>query len=61
MPVCLLPGDVDGSTTVNGADIAGFVRVKLGNPDAADNETCADYGTGTFEGDVAAFITDLLG
>ncbi|MBN2559938.1 MAG: exo-alpha-sialidase [Phycisphaerae bacterium] len=60
MPVCLLSGDVDGSSTVDGADIPGFVRVKLGNPKPGDNETCADYGTGTWEGDVAAFITDLL-
>lgn len=61
MPVCLLSGDVDGNSTVDGADLAGFVRIKLGAPDPTDNGTCADYGSGTFEGDVAAFVDDLLG
>ncbi len=59
-PVCETLGDVDGSTTVDGNDVAGFVRIKLGNPAPGDNELCADYGTGTLEDDVAAFIVDLL-
>jgi len=61
MPVCLRSGDVDGNGTVDGGDIAGFVRVRLSVPEPTDNVTCADYGSGTFEGDVAAFVGDLLG
>lgn len=49
-PPCLLLGD-----------IGGFVRTKLGNPGEGDNETCADYQTGTLDGDIAAFVEDLLG
>jgi formylglycine-generating enzyme required for sulfatase activity len=60
-PACALLGDVDDSGTVNGADIAGFIRVKLDTPAPGDVETCADYGTGTLEGDIAAFVADLLG
>jgi hypothetical protein len=59
-PTCSLLGDVDSSGSVDGNDIAGFIRVKLGNPDPGDIEMCADYGTGTLEGDVAVFIADLL-
>jgi sulfatase modifying factor 1 len=59
-PTCEMPGDVDGSTHVDGNDIPGFVRVKLGTPELGDNEDCADYGTGTLEGDIAEFVAGLL-
>ncbi len=58
---CPLLGDIDSSTVVDGNDIEGFIRVKLGAFDPGDASACADYGTGTLEGDVAAFVTDLLG
>ncbi len=58
---CSLPGDVDGSNGVDGNDIPGFVRVKLGDANPGDLASCADYGTGTLDGDVAAFVADLLG
>ncbi len=58
---CNLLGDVNGDGLVNGADEAGFVRAKLGLPAApGENQGCADYGTGTLEGDVTAFIVDLM-
>ncbi len=56
---CLLTGDVNSDALIDGADIPGFTRVKLGVPEAGDNEACADYG-GTLEDDIAAFIADLL-
>jgi hypothetical protein len=59
-PACSLLGDVNGSANVNGDDVAGFVRVKLGNPIGGDNPACANYNTGTLAGDVAAFAADLL-
>ncbi len=59
-PMCVLLGDIDSSSSVDGNDIEGFTRVKLGTPAPGDHEDCANYGTGTLEGDIAAFITDLL-
>jgi len=57
---CALLGDVDGSGLVNGLDVGGFVRVKLGAPLPGDNSACAAYG-GTLEDDIADFVADLLG
>ncbi len=58
---CNLLGDMNVDGFVNGADEAGFVRAKLGLPAApGENQGCADYGTGTLEGDVAAFVSDLI-
>jgi uncharacterized membrane protein len=58
---CALKGDMNKDSTVDGLDIAGFVRAKLGQvPDAGENSICANYG-GTLEEDVAAFTADLLG
>lgn len=59
-PVCPLRGDVNGDMTVDGIDIAAFVRVKLGTPEPGDLPICADYETGTISGDVALFVIDLL-
>lgn len=58
---CALRGDVNKDTVIDGADIAGFVRAKLGEPAlAGENQLCAIYG-GTLVDDVAAFAADLLG
>ncbi len=54
-------GDMNEDGVVDGADVAGFTRAKLGQPPApGENPACADYGTGTVEGDTGLFITDLL-
>jgi len=58
---CALTGDMDGNGVVNGLDIGGFVRAKLGTALLpGENAACADYG-GTLEEDVADFVADLLG
>jgi hypothetical protein len=58
---CSLPGDVNGDGMVNGLDIGGFMRAKLGaSPLVGENQTCANYG-GTLDQDIAAFVADLLG
>lgn len=58
---CVLKGDMNKDTVIDGTDIAGFVRAKLNQtPEAGENPTCADYG-GTLEQDIAAFSADLLG
>lgn len=60
-PTCTLPGDLDQSGGVNGSDIAGYIRAKLGSPpEAGGNQACAEYGTGTLAGDTAQFVADLL-
>ncbi len=60
-PPCSLLGDVNVDGTVDGDDIPGFVRAKLGQPaEPGENQACADYGTGTLAGDIDAFIADLL-
>ena len=60
LPPCVLAGDINGDGLINGNDIAGFVRAKLGQP-AASGETpgCADFG-GTLEEDVNSFVAKLL-
>ena len=57
---CALLGDVNNSTILDGEDIAGFVRVKLGVPDPGDMVPCADYGNGDVALDTAEFVDDLL-
>ena len=58
---CSLLGDVNGDGVVNGLDIGGFVRAKLGGaPLAGENQACANYG-GTLDQDIAGFVADLLG
>lgn len=57
---CALRGDMNKDGVVDGDDIAGFIRAKLGqNPEAGENVICANY-SGTLEQDVAAFTADLL-
>ena len=48
------------SAAVGGGDIAGFTHVKLGAPGPGEFPDCADYGTGTLEGDTALCVNDLL-
>jgi hypothetical protein len=58
---CVLRGDINKDTNIDGADIAGFVRAKLGeSAEAGENPVCANYG-GTLDEDIAAFTADLLG
>lgn len=57
---CAVLGDVNNSTLLEGGDIAGFVRVKLGVPDPGDVVPCADYGNGDVALDTAEFVDDLL-
>lgn len=57
---CALKGDVNNNGVRDGDDVAAFVRAKLGTPNAGDNVFCADYCTGNLDGDVAAFVNDLL-
>jgi len=58
---CVLLGDMNGDGMVDGSDVPGFVRAKLGQPAMpGDNAACADYQTGSTAGDVAAFVDDLL-
>jgi hypothetical protein len=58
---CALLGDMNGNMEVEGGDIAGFCHAKLGVPQGGEFPDCADYGTGTLDGDTALFVTDLLG
>lgn len=58
--VCNLPGDVNGDATVNGLDVAAFLRVKLGAPLETDLPPCADFGGPDLDSDAAAFATALL-
>lgn len=58
---CNRLGDVNQDTRVDGLDIAGFLRAKLGfPPQIGENQHCADYNTGTLANDMAAFIADLM-
>jgi len=54
-------GDMNGDGLLNGLDIDGFIRAKLGGARMpGDNPACADYGGG-LEQDITAFVADLLG
>jgi hypothetical protein len=58
---CTLLGDMNGDGLVNGSDVGGFVRTKLGGTLLpGENAACANYG-GTLEQDIADFVGDLLG
>ncbi|MFQ5424101.1 MAG: hypothetical protein ACE5F9_08980, partial [Phycisphaerae bacterium] len=58
---CNLPGDLNGNGLVQGDDIGGYIRAKLGQPPAGgENPACADFGTGTLNGDTALFVQRLL-
>ncbi len=58
---CVLRGDVNKDSTVNGADVMAFVRAKMGLPPLpGENPVCANYG-GNLEHDISAFMGDLLG
>jgi hypothetical protein len=57
---CTVPGDVNGSGALDGADIAGFVRVILGAPAVGDNAACAEYCMGSVALNIAALVNDLL-
>jgi M6 family metalloprotease-like protein len=58
---CTLLGDMNGDGLVNGSDVGGFVRTKLGGTLLpGENAACANYG-GTLEQDIADFVNDLLG
>jgi len=56
---CSMLGDMNQDGVVDGDDISGFVRAKLGYAAApGENQSCANYG-GTLEDDIASFIADL--
>jgi hypothetical protein len=58
---CTLLGDVNGDGAINGLDVGGFVRTKLGGTLLpGENAACAAYG-GSLEQDIADFVADLLG
>jgi len=57
---CGTLGDVDGSGTVDGGDIAGFIRTITGNPELGDQEACAEYCLGSVADTVDAFVADVL-
>ncbi len=56
-----IAGDLNQDGFVGGDDVAGYVRAKLGQPPLpGESQGCADFGTGTLDGDTAAFVTALL-
>jgi hypothetical protein len=58
---CQRLGDVNDDGLVNGLDVDGFIRAKLGAaPMPGENQACADYG-GTLDQDIIWFVADLLG
>jgi hypothetical protein len=58
---CSMLGDINQDNLVDGRDIDGFVRAKLGGaPLPGENPVCASYG-GTLTQDVTDFVADLLG
>lgn len=58
---CTLFGDINEDSLVNGEDVAGFTRAKIGqSPEPGENPACAENG-GTTEQDIADFIDLLLG
>lgn len=60
-PTCSLLGDVNADGLRNGDDVAAFVRAKTSASLPGENAACADYQTGTLDGDAAAFVADLIG
>ena len=60
-PPCTLLGDLNQDGVINGDDIDGFVRLIIGlPPEPGEDPSCADFGTGTLDGDTAAFIIALM-
>ncbi len=58
---CAMAGDMNQDGSVNGVDVSGYVRAKLGlAAEAGENQSCADFGTGTLDGDTQAFVAVLL-
>jgi len=58
---CTLTGDMNQDGFINGQDIGGFIRAKLGGQMfSGENPNCANYG-GTLEQDTTNFVADLLG
>jgi len=57
---CSMLGDVNGSGTVDGEDIAGYVRVILNTPDVGDNAACAEYCLGSIAANTDAFVNVLV-
>ncbi|MBU0718452.1 MAG: fibronectin type III domain-containing protein, partial [Planctomycetes bacterium] len=54
-------GDINGDTYINGDDIGGFVRAKLGLVmEEGEDEYCAHYGENTDQEDIEDFILLLL-
>jgi hypothetical protein len=59
---CLMEGDMNNNGVVDGDDIAGFTRTKLGVPIGGDYPLCADMGNGgDLDLDTAEFVNLLLG
>ena len=54
-------GAVNESGALDGNDVIGFVRAKLGGPDPGEHPACADYGVGDLTFDTALFVGNLLG
>ena len=59
---CALVGDVNQDGLINGEDIDGYLRAKLGQPPAVgEDPLCADFGNGgDLTLDTAAFVNALL-
>lgn len=58
---CVTLGDMNSDSLLDGNDVAGFARVKLGTPDVSDHVECADFGNaGDLDLDTAAFVAVLL-
>lgn len=57
---CSMQGDVDGSGSIDGDDIAAFIRVVLGTPDLDDQTECAEYCEDSLADTIVAFVSDLL-
>ncbi|MCG8405783.1 MAG: M12 family metallo-peptidase [Phycisphaerales bacterium] len=58
---CALLGDINQDGNVDGDDVAGFIRAKLGlAPEPGEDQSCADYDTGMMETDMNLFVADLL-
>ncbi len=57
----LIAGDINQDGMVGGDDVAGYLRAKLGQPPLpGESQGCADFGTGTLDGDTAAFVDAML-
>ncbi len=55
---CPMLGDVNDDGAVDGLDVHDFVQAKLGG--VVPNAACAEYCTGSLNGDIIAFVDDLL-